>query len=563
VTTATGRELDSADRRDRPHVDDRPAAPGDWDAALPRLTELAGRRQGSWLDAGELRVLPPAEPRNLLQSGANYRKHVIDIIASEHDPSDGRTAQEVRADAAAFMEHRAASTDPYLFIGLPSAMCGAFDDIVLPADGTEHDWELELAAVIGRPARRVPPEQSLAHVAAYTIGNDVTKRDLVYRPELRKIGTDWLRSKNAPTFLPTGPVLVPSAFAGDPMDLRITLSVNGQVMQDESTKDRIFDVPRLVSYASHTVRLEPGDLILTGSPAGNGARWDGSCATAIALTRRSPGSAGSATAVSANQPTVSPFPGRRRGTLPVAHGGSGQLEQQPDQVVGPVAGNHVAGGDLPVAPGGRAPSPVGGVPERPARLGPGLTGRLDVGARERAVLQRARQPDRLGEAADRLRRAPYAGPRRLRRVVELAGPRRHQPVAAQLDHAAAGPSAGGVDPVAVTGHERVEVDQVPDPVTDVLQRPGDHEPAVGEAEQDDVAQVLVPDGVDHVGDVGGQADLGTGEVGALTDAGQARCEDLMAGPPQRTAYLAEAVRAAPRAVNQDKDRHRSGPIPDG
>jgi 2-keto-4-pentenoate hydratase/2-oxohepta-3-ene-1,7-dioic acid hydratase in catechol pathway len=68
-------------------------------------------------------------------------------------------------------------------------------------------------------------------------------------------------------------VLVPSAFAGDPMDLRITLSVNGRVMQDESTKDMIFDVPRLVPYASHTVRLEPGDLILTGSPAGNGARW--------------------------------------------------------------------------------------------------------------------------------------------------------------------------------------------------------------------------------------------------------------------------------------------------
>jgi 2-keto-4-pentenoate hydratase/2-oxohepta-3-ene-1,7-dioic acid hydratase in catechol pathway len=245
----------------------------DWDAALPRLTELAGRRQGSWLDPGEVGVLPPVEPRNLLQSGANYRKHVVDIIVSEHDASDGRSAEDVRADAEAFMEHRAASTDPYLFIGLPSAMCGAFDDIVLPADGTDHDWELELAAVIGRPARRVPPEQALAHIAAYTICNDVTTRDLVYRPELRKIGTDWLRSKNPPTFLPAGPVLVPSAFAGDPMDLRITLSVNGQVMQDESTKDMIFDVPRLVSYASHTVRLEPGDLILTGSPAGNGARW--------------------------------------------------------------------------------------------------------------------------------------------------------------------------------------------------------------------------------------------------------------------------------------------------
>jgi 2-keto-4-pentenoate hydratase/2-oxohepta-3-ene-1,7-dioic acid hydratase in catechol pathway len=245
----------------------------DWDSALPRLGELASQDRGSWRHAGEVRVLPPVEPRNLLQSGANYRKHVIDIIVSEHDPADGRTEEEVRADAAAFMDHRASSTDPYLFIGLASAMCGARDDIVLPPDGTEHDWELELAAVIGRPARRVPPEHALSHVAAYTICNDVTTRDLVYRPELRKIGTDWLRSKNAPTFLPTGPVLVPSAFISDPMDLRIVLSVNGQAMQDESTKDMIFDVARLVSYASRLVPLLPGDLILTGSPAGNGVHW--------------------------------------------------------------------------------------------------------------------------------------------------------------------------------------------------------------------------------------------------------------------------------------------------
>jgi 2-keto-4-pentenoate hydratase/2-oxohepta-3-ene-1,7-dioic acid hydratase in catechol pathway len=245
----------------------------DWDTALPRLAELADRDQGAWLPAGEVRALPPVEPRNLLQSGANYRKHVIDIIVSEHDPADGRTIEQVRTEAAAFMEHRAASTDPYLFIGLASAMCGAFDDIVLPAQGTQHDWELELAAVIGRPARRVPPDEALRHVAGYTICNDVTTRDLVYRPELAKLGTDWLRSKNAPTFLPTGPVLVPSVFVDDPMDLRITLSLNGKVMQDESTKDMIFDVSRLISYASHITTLQPGDLILTGSPAGNGAHW--------------------------------------------------------------------------------------------------------------------------------------------------------------------------------------------------------------------------------------------------------------------------------------------------
>jgi 2-keto-4-pentenoate hydratase/2-oxohepta-3-ene-1,7-dioic acid hydratase in catechol pathway len=97
-------------------------------------------------------------------------------------------------------------------------------------------------------------------------------------------------------------VLVPSVFVNDPMDLRITLSLNGRVVQDESTKDMIFDVSRLVSYASHITALQPGDLILTGSPAGNGAHWRNSSPTATRSTRPSPASAGSATNVSRNRP---------------------------------------------------------------------------------------------------------------------------------------------------------------------------------------------------------------------------------------------------------------------
>ena len=114
---------------------------------------------------------------------------------------------------------------------------------------------------------------ALRHVAGYTICNDITTRDLVYRPDLKKIGTDWLAAKNAPTFTPTGPFLVPAQYTGDPMDLRITLRHNGRTMQDESTEDMIFDVAQLVSYTSSLVELQPGDLLLTGSPAGNGAHW--------------------------------------------------------------------------------------------------------------------------------------------------------------------------------------------------------------------------------------------------------------------------------------------------
>ena len=85
------------------------------------------------------------------------------------------------------------------------------------------------------------------------------------------MGLDWLAGKNSPTFLPTGPLFVPAAHAGDPANLRIVLKVNGRTMQDESTADMVFDVAALVSFVSNVTEMRPGDLLLTGSPAGNGA----------------------------------------------------------------------------------------------------------------------------------------------------------------------------------------------------------------------------------------------------------------------------------------------------
>lgn len=238
----------------------------DWPVAEKELAAAAAARTGGWRDLDGLTFRPPVSPGQVLQSGANYRRHVVDLVVAENDGMSREQAEEM-------MDRRAREGRPYLFIGLASAMCGAYDDVVLPRTGVEHDWELELALVIGAPARHVPPAAALDHVAGYTICNDLTTRDLVYRPDLKKIGTDWLAAKNAPTFLPTGPYLVPARHAGDPMDLRITLRHNGRTRQDESTADMIFDVPTLVSYASSLVQLMPGDLILTGSPAGNGAHW--------------------------------------------------------------------------------------------------------------------------------------------------------------------------------------------------------------------------------------------------------------------------------------------------
>jgi 2-keto-4-pentenoate hydratase/2-oxohepta-3-ene-1,7-dioic acid hydratase in catechol pathway len=127
--------------------------------------------------------------------------------------------------------------------------------------------------VIGIEAYRVEAADALRHVAGYVIANDLTTRDRVFRPDMPGLGTDWLAGKNAPTFLPLGPWLVPAPFVPDPAALRVTLKLNGQTMQDETTADMIFGVPELIAHVSAITPLRPGDLLLTGSPAGNGAHY--------------------------------------------------------------------------------------------------------------------------------------------------------------------------------------------------------------------------------------------------------------------------------------------------
>jgi 2-keto-4-pentenoate hydratase/2-oxohepta-3-ene-1,7-dioic acid hydratase in catechol pathway len=244
-----------------------------WEEALPVLHVLADEDALDWRPLEGLRVHAPIEPRQIFQSGANYRQHVIDLEVAHRSPDDPRTVEEARAEIAAVMDRRAAEDLPYVFIGLPTTIAGPYDDVVLPSWAQQPDWELELAAVIAKPAHRVAVEEALEYVAGYTIANDLTDRATVFRRDMKAIGTDWLRSKNAPGFTPLGPWLVPAAAIADPGDLRVTLKLNGETMQDESTKDMLFGVARLVSHISQTSRLLPGDLVLTGSPAGNGIHW--------------------------------------------------------------------------------------------------------------------------------------------------------------------------------------------------------------------------------------------------------------------------------------------------
>lgn len=243
-------------------------ATGDW-GPVARLAEA----DGPWRDLADVTLTAPVMPRQVLQAGANYRTHVVQLIMAGLGRGDAEIDQEtLRARAEAAMDARAGSGRAFIFLGLPSCVVGVDEPLVLPAYSVEHDWELELAAVIGREAFRVSREEALDHVAGYTIVNDISTRDLLFPDGAGAMGADWYRAKNAPGFLPTGPFLVPASFV-DPSDTRVRLDLNGRTMQDATTAELLFDVAAIVSDASQTTPLLPGDLILTGSPAGNGQHW--------------------------------------------------------------------------------------------------------------------------------------------------------------------------------------------------------------------------------------------------------------------------------------------------
>ena len=224
--------------------------------------------------SGAARVLPPVQPVGpVLAAGANYREHIIQMSVAHGLGSTGASPERLRQEAAAEIDERVRTGDPYVWTGIPSAVSGAYDEIRLPDVGTDVDWELELGVVIGRTAHRVSVHEALDYVAGYTIVNDLTARSLVPRDDMAKIGTDWFRAKNQPGFFPTGPWLVPARFVPDPAALRMRLTLNGRVMQDATTEDLAFDVPSLLSYTSSIAILQPGDLLITGSPAGNGSHW--------------------------------------------------------------------------------------------------------------------------------------------------------------------------------------------------------------------------------------------------------------------------------------------------
>jgi 2-keto-4-pentenoate hydratase/2-oxohepta-3-ene-1,7-dioic acid hydratase in catechol pathway len=244
--------------------------------AIDEGNKVCAKLAQQWVDVSGLRVHPPVNlPRQIFCSGANYRKHVIDIIVDTPTPEMASlSAEERRSRAEKLMDDRAAHGAPYMFSKIPSAVSGPYDPIVLPGYARQPDWELELAVVIGKAARHVHLEHAMDYVAGYTIANDISSRDLIFRSDVKAMGTDWVASKNAPTFFPMGPYIVPAAFVPEPHNLQLTLKLNGQTMQNERTNDMIFDIARQIEYVSSLVQLWPGDILSTGSPAGNGTHYN-------------------------------------------------------------------------------------------------------------------------------------------------------------------------------------------------------------------------------------------------------------------------------------------------
>jgi 2-keto-4-pentenoate hydratase/2-oxohepta-3-ene-1,7-dioic acid hydratase in catechol pathway len=156
-------------------------------------------------------------------------------------------------------------TEPVMFMKALSSLTGPNDEVMIPKDSTHTDWEVELGVVIGKTCRYVEEADALAHVAGFTVANDVSERF-----NQKERGSQWSKGKGHDTFCPVGPWLVTPDEVADCQNLDMFLDVNGERMQTGNTRTMIFDVRQIISYVSRYITLYPGDLLITGTPPGVG-----------------------------------------------------------------------------------------------------------------------------------------------------------------------------------------------------------------------------------------------------------------------------------------------------
>jgi 2-keto-4-pentenoate hydratase/2-oxohepta-3-ene-1,7-dioic acid hydratase in catechol pathway len=199
------------------------------------------RRNEALTPLSDVSLLAPSEPTKIVCVGRNYVDHAKEL---------GNEVPKV----------------PLIFMKPPSSIIASGETILLPTQSTRVEHEGELVVVIGKRGRHITAANAKKHILGYTIGNDITARDL------QKTDDQWTRAKGFDTFCPFGP-WIDTDF--DPSDAVVTCRVNGQMRQMASTRDMVFNVGVLVAYISSVMTLEPGDLIFTGTPAGVGELQDG------------------------------------------------------------------------------------------------------------------------------------------------------------------------------------------------------------------------------------------------------------------------------------------------
>lgn len=155
--------------------------------------------------------------------------------------------------------------EPVIFFKSTTALCGPYDNVIIPRNSVKTDWEVELAFVIGKKASYVDEADAMDHVAGYILHNDYSEREF----QLERSG-QWVKGKSNDTFAPLGPFMATKDEIADPHKLRLWLKVNEEMLQDSNTDDMVFKIPKLVSYLSQFMTLLPGDVISTGTPFGVG-----------------------------------------------------------------------------------------------------------------------------------------------------------------------------------------------------------------------------------------------------------------------------------------------------
>ncbi len=227
-------------------------------AAAKRIASGKSKAKGVPLKRAKL-LAPVLYPGSIFCAGANYTDHMAEMARAQ-GKEPGPTMKDL-------------GEQPWHFVKTSRSVVGPDASVKLPAYSQKVDWEVELAAVIGRTAKDVPVEKALACVAGYTIANDLSARDAMKRdknPPGSPFHYDWVSQKCFDGSCPLGPWIVPAGDLRDPHDLGIKLWVNGELMQDSRTSKLIFDTAEQIAMLSSRVTLRPGDLILTGTPAGVG-----------------------------------------------------------------------------------------------------------------------------------------------------------------------------------------------------------------------------------------------------------------------------------------------------